>query len=179
MIYSLEKLIEPQIQQDPLLGTRTMIEMNICTDPPLNTVLLSNTKFALCSGTYLNQGWYDDVIAVDPVDRDIVWAGGVDLLRSDDGGQNWGWATQGSHVDQHVFAFHPDYDGSNNKILFVGNDGGVYRTDDARAGTDLNVWPGPTSQLTWTSVNNNYGVTQFYHGAPLPGWAGLFRGHAK
>jgi len=69
----------------------------------------------------LNQGWYDDVIAVDPVDRDIVWAGGVDLLRSDGGGQNWGWATQGSHVDQYVFAFHPDYDGSNNNtdILYL------------------------------------------------------------
>ncbi len=52
----------------------------------LNTVLLSNPVYAFYStcfgGTanyWLNQGWYDNVIAVDPLDRDKVWAGGVDL----------------------------------------------------------------------------------------------------
>ena len=62
-------------------------------DPtPMNRMLLTNSWFALCAGSFFNQGWYDNVIAVDPVDSDVVWTGGVDLFRSDDGGQNWGYA---------------------------------------------------------------------------------------
>ena len=73
-----------------------------------------------------------------------VWAGGIDLFRSDDGGAELGAgvATGGSrdgvdpeyaHADNHALVFHPHYDGSSNKTMFIGNDGGVYRTDDARA----------------------------------------------
>ena len=63
-------------------------------------------------------GWYVNVIAVDPRDPDRVWAAGVDWLRSDDGGRNWGLVTSMAHstprptqttvhVDQHGIAFHP------------------------------------------------------------------------
>ena len=93
----------------------------------LNTALLSNTVFALMSecdsgsaNLFFNQGWYDNTIAVDPVDPDRVWVGGVDLFRSDDGGANWGIASywwgesnepQYVHADQHTILFHPQYDG--------------------------------------------------------------------
>ena len=147
------------------------------SDPtPMNRMLLTNSWWALCAGSFFNQGWYDNVIAVDPVDPDIVWAGGVDLFRSDDGGQNWGYAGRNAHVDQHALAFHPGYDGASNKTLFAGNDGGIYRTLDSRAGTDLNVCSGPSSDVTWSSLNNNYGVTQFYHGAPYPDGQTYFGG---
>ena len=63
------------------------------------------------SAGFFNQGWYDNVIAVDPLDPNRVWAGGIDLFRSDDGGVNWGaagywWFTKGvdpeyHHADQH------------------------------------------------------------------------------
>ena len=29
--------------------------------------------------------------------------------------------------------FHPDYDGQSNTTIYFGNDGGLYRTDDATA----------------------------------------------
>ena len=53
------------------------------TDPvKLNTVLLSNPIIAFfteCTGSkieaFVNQGWYDNVIAVDPLDSNRVWAG--------------------------------------------------------------------------------------------------------
>jgi hypothetical protein len=57
-----------------------------------------------------NMGWHANVIAVDPKDPDRVWAAGVDLFRSDNGGRNWGvasyWAAPESassfvHADQH------------------------------------------------------------------------------
>ena len=68
----------------------------------LNTVLFTNTyfafyrdcKFSPASGNFFaNQGWYDNLLAVDPADPNRVWVGGIDLFRSDDGGQNWGEAS--------------------------------------------------------------------------------------
>jgi hypothetical protein len=161
----------------------------------LNTVLLSNPVFAFLadcgfggSNQFLNQGWYDNVIAVDPVDANRVWAGGIDLFRSDDAGANWGqashwWAETTNprfvHADQHSIVFHPQYDGVNNKVMYVGNDGGIFRTDDARAATatgasapcDIN-----NGSVNWVSLNNSYGVTQFYHGLPYPNGTTYFGG---
>src|SRR5205085_6755641 len=110
----------------------------------LNTLLLTNPIIASgveCGSppsAYFNQGWYDNVIAVDPADSNRVWVGGIDLFRSDDGGANWGlashwWADQVQeaqkyvHADQHTIVFHPQYDGINNKVMFVGNDGGLFK----------------------------------------------------
>ena len=45
--------------------------------------------FGSGSNSFLSQGWYDNVIAVDPLDATKVWVGGIDLWRSDDGGANW------------------------------------------------------------------------------------------
>jgi photosystem II stability/assembly factor-like uncharacterized protein len=146
--------------------------------------LLSNAVYATgCARdrpTY-HQGWYDNVIAVDPVDPDTVWVGGIDLYRSDDGGRTfhpaslW-WAPEFQelvgdlyvHADHHVLVFHPWYDGVTNQTLYSGNDGGVYRTDNARAATtpeECPFAPSPVfSSIMWRDLNNGYGVTQFYHG---------------
>lgn len=125
-------------------------------------------------------GWYCNTIAVDPVDANRVWAGGVDLFRSDDGGQSWGvvsywWANPAEspnyvHADQHAILFHPQYDGSTNKTLYVTNDGGVARTEDALAAParDNLALCEPKSLFAFKSLNHNYGATQFYHGAVFP-----------
>jgi hypothetical protein len=160
----------------------------------LNTVLLSNTVFAfgancgLGSNQFYNQGWYDNVIAVDPADPNRVWAGGIDLFRSDDGGQNWGiasywWAGDTNpayvHADNHTIVFHPQYNGTTNRTMFVAGDGGIFRTDDARApiatGNSAACNTGNTG-MQWKSLNNNYGVTQFYHGLPYPNGTTYFGG---
>ena len=128
----------------------------------------------------LTMGWYCNVIAVDPADAEKVWVGGVDLFRSDDGGRNWGvasywWASssEGSfaHADHHGIVFHPRYDGAANQTMFSTNDGGIYRTENARAavarGDDAPCNP-IASQVTFAHLNRNFGVTQFYHGAVTP-----------
>jgi photosystem II stability/assembly factor-like uncharacterized protein len=165
------------------------------TDPTrLNTVLLTNPLFAFASecgfgvNQFFNQGWYDNVIAVDPGDPNRIWAGGIDLLRSDDGGMNWGLASYWwsspvnphyAHADQHAIVFHPQYDGTTNATMFVGNDGGLFRTDNARAATAM----GPiapcnenNTAVSWTTLNNSYSVTQFYNGLPYPGGTTYFGG---
>lgn len=188
-----------------------------------DTLLLSNpvngalTQCGLGGSQFLNQGWYDNVIAVDPTDENKVWAGGVDLFRSDNGGVNWAvasyWWFQGNgtppnngdpqlvHADNHVLVFHPNYNGSTNQTLFAGNDGGIYRSDNAKTGNvgyAGGITPGggaitPTSPICgneftpggfftvpspviWGPLNNGYAVTQFYHGLPYPNGQTYFGG---
>jgi len=89
------------------------------------------------------QGWYNNVIAVSPADPGIVYAGGIDLWRSTDGGTNWDNLTNGTvHVDQHAIAFargNPD-------IFDLGNDGGIWKYANGR----------------FQNLNTNLAITQFY-----------------
>ena len=170
-------------------GTAGSWETRVNNSDPtfLNTLLLTNVASAaarVCSAQGSTampvvMGWYNNVIAVDPRDPNRVWAAGVDWFRSDDGGRNWGlasWANPNlpsfSHVDQHAITFHPNYDGEGNQIALIGNDGGIYRTTNARAATSNGPMAictgGQPIQVAWTSLNRGYGVTQFYHGTPFP-----------
>jgi len=106
------------------------------------------------------QGFYNNALAVHPTDPNTVFAGGIDIYRSTDGAASWTqvsmWVpgTSGfsyAHADQHVFAF---FNGTNPPTIYVGNDGGVYRS--------LN------NGTNWTELNNGLGVTQFYFLAAHP-----------
>ena len=118
------------------------------------------------------QGWYDNALWVNPNDPNFIIVGGVDLYKSLDGGltfvriSNWAAAPASAHADHHVIVNHPDFNNTTNKIVYFGNDGGVYRTTDVSTvggGGSLNC-PGACS-TGWTALNNNLGVTQFYGGA--------------
>jgi len=108
----------------------------------------------LSGGGYC-QGWYDLCIAVDPVKPQRIFVGGI-TLWSWSAEDNWQPLSGGGedlsnpyyvHVDQHTILFHP----TNPNIVFVGNDGGIFRSVNAG-----NVAP------TWIAMNRNYNVTQFY-----------------
>jgi hypothetical protein len=162
----------------------------------LNTVQLTNPVYAFLadcgfgsSNLFFTQGWYDNQIAVDPKNPNIVWTAGIDLMRSDDGGRNWGVASYWwfdatdpnyAHADSHAITFHPKYNGASNRQMFAASDGGIHRTNDARAavGTTLDsVCGSPAAgQVSWTSLNNGYQVTQFYHGAVYPDGQTFFGG---
>ncbi len=171
------------------------VQVDIEDPIKLHTLLLTNPLAAsyLDCGVYyenrwVNMGWYANVVAVDPVDPNVVWAAGVDLFRSDDGGQSWGLASywwldradpQFVHADQHAIVFHPDYDGAGNRTLFAANDGGIFLTQDSSApvarGPDAVCDP-DEGQMRWASLNHNLGITQFYHGAAFPGAERLIGG---
>ncbi len=161
----------------------------------INQLLLSNPVYGLLAdcgfGTsqFFNQGWYDNTIAVDPLDPNRVWVGGIDLWRSDDGGTNWGtasfwWFGKGdppySHADQHRIVFHPQYNGTTNKVLFALSDGGVSRTSDARAAvstTLAEICGTPSaSAVSWVDRSNGYVTTQFYEGVVHPNGSSFFGG---
>jgi hypothetical protein len=109
------------------------------------------------------QGWYDNALWVDPTNANTLVVGGIDLWRSTDGGttltkiSQWQSAPNlSAHADHHVIVSHPGYNGSTNKTVFFGNDGGIYKAQDVST----------VSQTSgWQELNNNLGVTQFYGGA--------------
>lgn len=111
--------------------------------------------FDPASGGGYCQGWYDLCIIADPSNAERIFVGGITVWSwsAQDNWlpvmESWGGATNPfyMHVDIHTFAYHP----TNANILFVGNDGGIYRTTNAKS-----LAP------TWRALNKNYNVTQFY-----------------
>jgi photosystem II stability/assembly factor-like uncharacterized protein len=126
-----------------------------------------------------DQGWYDNVIwAGDPTNANLVIVGGVDLWRSNDGGNTlqdistW-WDKRSAHADQHCIVSHPRYNGTTNRTVFFGNDGGIYKATNAHTvGSD----PRPPRVKGWTELVNTYGVTQFYAGAGNSGSGAIIGG---
>ena len=97
------------------------------------------------------------VLKVKPNDENTIFLGAMNLHRSTDGGQSFllvdDLTNPGRfHVDQHALAFYP----SNPRRMIVGNDGGLFRTEDNLASH------GQYEQIDWQPLNNGYLTTQFY-----------------
>jgi photosystem II stability/assembly factor-like uncharacterized protein len=98
------------------------------------------------------QSWYDLSLGVAPNNENLVYIGGINLWRSDDGGINWDIdASSGSgsnysymHVDQHAFEFNP-----HTNIAYAGNDGGLYKYMET-----LNKW---------VDISDGLEISQFYN----------------
>ncbi|MBL7927483.1 MAG: T9SS type A sorting domain-containing protein [Bacteroidia bacterium] len=100
-----------------------------------------NTNF------HANQGWYNNVISVSPVNDNIVLAGGVTMVRTQNGTTFTSVDTR--HADQHAVVWN-----ANGTDVFVGNDGGVYRSANS----------GLTFSNTLVAYGyNNLPITQYYH----------------
>jgi photosystem II stability/assembly factor-like uncharacterized protein len=112
-----------------------------------------------------SQGWYDNTIWVSPVDSNFVVVGGIDLFRSTNGGTSftqisaWFRWPNSPHADQHAIVGHPSFDGSSNLTVFVGNDGGVWKS------TNISTATSSSSSNTWSSISTGIVTTQFYGGA--------------
>jgi photosystem II stability/assembly factor-like uncharacterized protein len=160
---------------DPAILHRLLLTNSVAMLPKCEDGSASSKQF-------VTMGWYCNVIAVDPGDANTVWVGGVDLFRSGDGGRTWAaassWFAEEAipfyvHADQHGITFRPGY-GESNRTMYVANDGGVFRTLDARAplATGIaSVCDPQKGTMAWESLNRGLGVTQFYHGAVFPGGA--------
>ncbi len=103
-----------------------------------------------CNGGSGGQAWYDLDVAVDPANKDIVYAGGVNCFKSVDGGVSWDitshwWGDCGVeavHADLHVLEYNPV-----DNRLYAGNDGGIYYSEDSGE-----TWPEITSGLPISQV---------------------------
>jgi photosystem II stability/assembly factor-like uncharacterized protein len=71
---------------------------------------------------YSSFGWYFGNIRVAPTNPNLVYALGVSLYRSTNGGADWSNVTGSQHVDFHDLWINP----SNPSNVITGNDGGFY-----------------------------------------------------
>lgn len=91
----------------------------------VNTTAMSNE----------GQGGYNLDLAVDPTNENIIYAGFVNIYKSTNGGQSWTKKTglvNDTHADQHLLEFSPL-----NGKLYIGNDGGVFVSDDGCNSFDI------------------------------------------
>ncbi|GAA0211235.1 exo-alpha-sialidase [Saccharothrix mutabilis subsp. mutabilis] len=91
-------------------------------------------------------GWWFGRIFVDPAAAQHIWVPGVPMLESSNAGTSWTSNSSSFHVDQHAVAVDPRVSGR----VFIGNDGGVYRST---SNGSLNG--------TWTKARNLSNM-QFY-----------------
>ncbi|HEX6811679.1 MAG TPA: hypothetical protein VF384_08665 [Planctomycetota bacterium] len=103
-------------------------------------------------GTY---SLYNNCLWVDPTNANNLVYGGVQLYRSTDAGATRTQFTSGSHPDYHAIVEHPGYNGTTNKRIYTGDDGGLHTITDWQVGS-------------WTALNSGLGVTQFYGAAMNP-----------
>jgi hypothetical protein len=107
-----------------------------------------------CDGDYV-QNWYDQGLAVDPNNPDVVFMDTHDIWKSTNGGTTFvditcGYAGGNTvHVDNHALAFVP----GSSSVLLAGSDGGAYVTTNANAGTP-----------TFTQLNDSLNTIEFYSG---------------
>ena len=117
-------------------------------------------------GYCFGQCWYNNSLWVDPTNSNRIVLGGLPLRRSVDGGVTWedinfGLNNSFNHVDHHAALADPGYNGTTNKTVYFGNDGGVYRTTDITAPSWENGNT-PANALIWENFGKGINATQFY-----------------
>jgi PKD repeat protein len=111
------------------------------------------------------QAWYDLILAVDPNDSMVVYAGAINLFRSANGGASWTqiskWANNANmnnlncpyvHADQHAFVFKP----GSSFTCIIGNDGGVFYSS--------NIASAVNSSTAIVERTLDYSTVQYYWG---------------
>ncbi|MBU0765975.1 MAG: T9SS type A sorting domain-containing protein [Bacteroidetes bacterium] len=134
------------------------------------------------------QGDYDLTLAVDPLNPNRIFSGGINMWGSADGGTTWDLVTMwvkvfgpSVHADQHFSAFHPL-----TGHFYQTCDGGIFKTENIQIG-DLNItwliqngclnWPIPSDAediedviipdcyilpTTWDDISGGLHITEYY-----------------
>jgi len=101
------------------------------------------SPIALPGGNIGGQGFYNLDVAVDPTTPDIVYLSGISVWKATRNPVTGAWTiTQigaNIHPDNHAFAFDP----TNHLVIYAGNDGGIYKSNDAGAAWDDSINEGP------------------------------------
>ncbi len=106
-------------------------------------------------------GWYFGQIRVNPFDDDKLYALGVSMYKTDNGGNNWEESTpwwQGVHADKHDLFFVDE------STLLLSTDGGLYKSEDNGENWE-DIEDIPNTQFYRIKVNHHnpeiyYGGTQ-------------------
>ncbi len=132
----------------PLGTAASLIDIYKTTDAGAHWTRLNAPNFCGSNG----QCWYDLIVRPSPTDPNVIFAGGVNMIRSLNGGATWttlpsnGGATGAPHVDNHAMVFSND-----GRRFYSGNDGGVWSTDIFTL-----------NNIVWKNLNATLSLTQYY-----------------
>lgn len=107
---------------------------------------LMSSGSSACDG----QCFYNMVLAAHPTDVNILYRGTIHVFKTTTGGSSWTdlsnpWgSSQKVHQDTHALLINP----ANPNQLYVGCDGGIWRTDNGGS--------------SFVNLNSNLNMTQFY-----------------
>lgn len=98
------------------------------------------------------QGFYDLALAASPTDPNVVVVGGVEIIRSANGGSTWNILSDSksypyytyAHADHRVLMYYPGRADS----LLDGNDGGIFRSVNGGS--------------AWNNISSDIQAMQFY-----------------
>jgi photosystem II stability/assembly factor-like uncharacterized protein len=145
------------LKQDASLGR---IGVALAPGNPNRVYVISTATFGQDKGFYVSNdggdsfnaqprpgsqggfGWWFGRLWVDPVNPDHVFAAGVSMRRSTNGGATWS-NVPGLHADQHAMAWDPAVA---NRV-YVGNDGGTYSSNLNGAGGFVQATREPYTQF--------------------------------
>lgn len=123
--------------------------------------------------------WYFGETGVNPANPDHVYALGVSMLQSYDGGANWLVIGASMHVDHHALWINP----ANPSHFLVGGDGGLYWTTNAASFTksvNLPITQFYAGEVDPTNATRIYGGTQDNNSLKTStgpsGWASILGG---
>lgn len=112
------------------------------------------------------QSWYDMALVVSPTNAQQVHVGGINVWRSNDGGSTWDvkshWSFPSIFGYTHADIHHLGIAGNR---LYVGSDGGVFRST--------------TAGDSWTDLSAGLNITQFYRLGGSPDDASLILAGAQ
>lgn len=103
----------------------------------------TRTNDGALGSLFSSYGWWFGNIRVNPGIPNNVFVLGLDVYKTQDGGNSWSYSSSGMHVDQHGMYIHP----ANPNFIIAGNDGGVYKST--------------TAGVSWTFITS-MPITQFY-----------------
>ncbi len=107
-----------------------------------------------------SQGWYDNVVTADLFDEYSCYVGGIDIMKVTVSGSslivkvitdvygNYNQKSKGVHPDQHAITLIALNKSQKTFRMILGNDGGVFYSDDAGS--------------TFTKTGNGLNTSQFY-----------------
>jgi photosystem II stability/assembly factor-like uncharacterized protein len=135
------------LHSDPSLGR---IGIGVAPSDPSRVYVIFGSPYGPDKGFYVSNDGGDSFVAggrpgasggyqwwfgrlwVDPSNENHLFSADVTLRESFDGGQTWS-DSSGMHADQHAMAWDPNVPGR----VYLGNDGGIYRSGSNGAG---NSW---------------------------------------
>ncbi|MFE6360772.1 WD40/YVTN/BNR-like repeat-containing protein [Streptomyces sp. NPDC057806] len=105
-----------------------------------------NTDLANSQSSF---GWWFGKVWIDPRNTEHVHVAGVALLTTKDGGATWTADATSIHVDHHAMVWDPRRPGR----VYLGNDGGVYRSDSDGDGGWVKARHEPYTQLYSVAIS--------------------------